>query len=201
MSVRLSVIVPTIGRASLVRLLDSLLPQTQAGDQVLVVGDLMTVADLMRVSRWAYADGRLLVVPCRPGHDWGAHERTVGLSHATGTHLVFGDDDDVFLPGALDAIRATVDDRPWMFRMVDPNGAVLWQTPEVRQGNHGTPQFVVPNDPARLGVWGTRYEGDFDFVVSTLAHYPADALQWSPSVIYACRDIAARAGLLAEVPA
>ena len=38
----------------------------------------------------------------------------------------------------------------------------------IGQGSIGTPMFVVPND-GRLGRWSTRYEGDFDFISSTLA--------------------------------
>jgi glycosyltransferase involved in cell wall biosynthesis len=188
---RLSVIVPTTGRASLARALQSLADQPLAPeDEVLVVGEGDPVA--ATVARFGYT-----WIACPPGHNFGCDERTLGIARATGTHLVFLDDDDAFLPGAFAAIRAAVaaaPGRPVMFRMIAPGGRVLWTDPVVRIGNHGTPQFVPPNDPARLGQWGTRYEGDFDFCVSTLAHYPADALVWDPTVIYTCRPTVAAVG-------
>jgi hypothetical protein len=38
----------------------------------------------------------------------------------------------------------------------------------VVQGPIGSSMFVIPND-GRFGEWSTRYEGDFDFITSTLA--------------------------------
>jgi hypothetical protein len=128
--------------------------------------------------------------PCPPGHNWGSDERRYAMSLARGTHLVFCDDDDALLPGAVQAIRAGAEahpNRPLMFRMIEPGGQVLWRDPVVRCGNHGTPQFVTPNEHARLGTWGTRYEGDFDFVKSTLERYPPDALVWDSTIICGCR--------------
>jgi hypothetical protein len=185
---RFSVIVATVGRVSLTRALQSLADQPlAAGDEVLVVGqEIPGIVD--EAARFGC---RFLA--CPPGANWGSLERRRGMTHATGTHLVFLDDDDVFLPGAFAAMReacAAHPGRPLMFRMIAPWGETLWREPVVREGNHGTPQFVTPNDPARLGHWGTRYAGDFDFCVSTLAHYPPDALVWDPTVTYACRPSA-----------
>jgi Glycosyl transferase family 2 len=182
---RFSVIVATVGRPSLLRALQSLADQPlAAGDEVLVVGQAIP-----RIVDEAARCG-FRVLACPPGGNWGSNERRLGIAAATGTHLVFLDDDDVFLPGAFAAMRAACEahpGRPVMFRMIAPWGETIWREPVVREGNHGTPQFVAPNDPARLGRWGTRYAGDFDFCVSTLAHYPPDALVWDPTVTYACR--------------
>lgn len=185
MSVRFSVIVATQGRPSLARALQSLADQPLAADdEVLVVGQAIpAIVDV------AAAFGSRFVA-CPPGGDWGHTERQVAMPLAQGTHLVALDDDDVYQPGAFRAMRAACaahPGRPLMFRMIAPWGATLWRDRQVREGNHGTPQFVPPNDPARLGTYGTRYAGDFDFVVSTLAHYPPDALVWDPTVTYVCR--------------
>ncbi len=184
MTPRFSVIVATVGRPTLTRALQSLADQPLApSDQVLAVGS----GDAVRgaAKRFGYT-----WLPCAPGGNWGSVERRHGIKYATGTHLVFLDDDDVFLPGAFPAMRvacAAYPGRPLMFRMIAPWGATLWRDPVVRQGNHGGPQFVTPNDITRLGHWSSRYECDFDFCVSTLAHYPPDALVWDTTVTYACR--------------
>jgi glycosyltransferase involved in cell wall biosynthesis len=182
---RFSVIVATTGRDTLYRALRSLLSQPLApGDEVLVVG--AASREIIRASnRFSYRH-----IVCEPGNDFGNTERNVGMHYAAGTHITFLDDDDVYLPGAFAAMRKVAADnpgRPIMFRMVDPNGLILWQDPVIRQGNHGTPQFVPPNYPTRLGRWTKRYEGDYDFCVSTLANYPPTALVWDTTVTYACR--------------
>jgi glycosyltransferase involved in cell wall biosynthesis len=181
---RFSVIVATIGRDTLPRALRSLASQPLShGDEVLVVG----ASD--RVNRLATTFG-YTYIHCKPGGDYGAAERTLGMEYARGTHLAFLDDDDVYLPGAFNAMRQVAVEHPAspiMFRMIDPNGALLWMDPEIRMGNHGTPQFVPPNYPTKLGKWTSRYEGDFDFCTSTLALYPPNSLIWSTAIIYACR--------------
>jgi spore maturation protein CgeB len=190
MTPRFSVIVPTTGRATLVRALQSVADQLEPGDEVIVVGGDDAGAEA--AIRFGFT-----FIPCGPGGNFGCTERTMGIARATGTHLVFLDDDDAFLPGAFAKMReacAAHPGRPVMFRMIAPGGRVLWHEPVVRLGNHGTPQFVTPNDRARLGQWGTRYEGDFDFCVSTLAHYPEGALVWDSTVVYTCRPQIAAVG-------
>lgn len=183
---RLSVIVATIGRDTLPRALRSVESQPLLqGDEVLVVG---ATAEIERVAdEFGYR-----FIHCPAGGNYGHVERQYAMPLATGTHLLFLDDDDCYVPGAFAAIRAGIDanpGRPLMFRMIWPGGLLLWVDPVVREGNHGTPQFIVPNDSKRLGRWGSRYQGDFDFCVSTLALYPESALIWNETVIYECRPV------------
>ena len=188
MTPRFSIIVPTTGRDTLARALQSLADQPLGpDDEVLVVGD----GDAIAI---AAAEHRYRFIHCPPGGNWGSDERRLGIACATGTHLVFLDDDDVYLPGAFAAMRAVVaqhPDRPHMFRMINVDGRTLWREKVVAFGNHGTPQFVTPNDPARLGQWGTSYAGDTEFVIATLTLYPPDALVWNDTVTYQCRPTTA----------
>jgi hypothetical protein len=47
--------------------------------------------------------------------------------------------------------------------------------------------LVTPNDPARTGLWSDRYEGDFDFVESTLALWAPVEPIWRNEVITLAR--------------
>lgn len=181
--IRLSLILATTGRDSLPFAARSARVQMKAGDELLIVGGgaLGEMVAVWNQARW-------FNVPA--GGNWGHAERNYAMPLATGTHLLFIDDDDALVRGALDVIRDAVADapmRPHVFQMVDPWGRVLPIGHEVREGNLGTPQVVAPNVAERLGVWGTRYEGDFDFIASTLAHYP-DGPVWHDTVTYACRQ-------------
>lgn len=192
MSVRLSLILATSGRVDLALAVHAAKRQMVEGDELLIVGGGSWAE---AVAFWAGARH----VPHAPGGDWGNTERNTAMPLATGTHLLFIDDDDALTPGALAAIRAAVAEAParcHVFRMITPEGLVLPLRPVVAQGNLGTPMFVAPNVPEKLGRWSARYEGDFDYIVSTLAYYP-DGPVWHHPITYACRVQGRRAWGLA----
>jgi glycosyltransferase involved in cell wall biosynthesis len=154
--VRLSIVVPTLGRSTLRRTLDSIAPQLDAGDEVLVVADATGDVDGARATVEGLDDGRFGLELCAdPSPGAGNAQRRHGIGRARGTHLAFIDDDDVYEPGALELMRSSADGRPVVFRM-DATAVglgVLWAEPVLRYANVGTPMFVVPNDPGRLGEW------------------------------------------------
>lgn len=162
MTPRLTVIVASCGRPTLARTLDSVKPQLHRGDEVLV--------------------------SVNNDCPWGHAARNQLMLVARGNTLLFMDDDDVYLPGALSAVRAAVaaePDRLHIFRMRYASGGELWTWPQVMQGNVSTQMIAVPNRPADLGTWGTRYEGDLDFISSTKMGEPV----WHEDVIALIRPV------------
>lgn len=190
MAARLSIIVPTPDGEGLDRLAESILPQIGSGDEVIVVGDthdgpLPHVEGLCRAYGWRYAeyDAR--------GHAWGHPQINEGMRQARGDYLVFIDDDDIFTPEALHIIRAAADElsepRVLLFRFrCERLGRTLPETHEVVENAIGGHCIVPPNIPERLGQWADRYAGDFDFIVSTLAHWPEGPV-WRDEVIAVAR--------------
>lgn len=139
--VTLTVVIPTIGRNS-----------------------------LGRAIRSAFDADEIIVVPNQHG-DRGYRARNEGMARASGTGIVFGDDDDVFAPGAIGLFKEALrhnPDRPTIFKMRYHHGAELWKTEWLAFGNVGTPMFVVPNIPEKLGEWrphsGSDTGGDFMFL-------------------------------------
>jgi len=152
--VSFSVIVPTAGRRSLVGTLASIAEQLEPGDEL-----------LLRCSR----DG-----------DFGNAARQSLLERASGTHLVFMDDDDQFSKDAFAVMRSFARDHPGrigIFRMRMRSGRVLWREPTLRRTNVSTQMFCVPNVEGRLGSWTTSsesaqerrpgYLADFRFIAET----------------------------------
>jgi glycosyltransferase involved in cell wall biosynthesis len=157
---RLSVIIPTVGRPCLARAVESVTTQLLPGDELIVKHD---------------ATG-----------DWAATPRTEAMWQAVGDYLLFLDDDDVYQPGALRIVRAALaenPDRVHIFRVwLREHQRTIWIEPEVKESNVTTQGIVVPNKPDQLGRWGTRYEGDYDFLVSTLERHSEPPV-WHPEVI------------------
>ena len=138
MSDRISVIIPTLNRPTL----EATLASCKDATQVVLMPD-------PRGEEGAY------------GH--GLRNRCLDEGLATGDWLVSIDDDDEFLPGAFEAMRAAVAEHPgrwFIFKMTFGDGShypgvTVWDRPQVRVGNVGTPMILAPaSAKSRWGVEG-----------------------------------------------
>jgi glycosyltransferase involved in cell wall biosynthesis len=140
------VIIPTIGRRSLRHALESVQSQLRPGDE--------------------------LLVDCNDDGDMGSAARNRLVAKATGSHLVFLDDDDVFAEGALDRMRAFGEAHPGrigLFRMRRMAGDLVWDEPVFAYGCAGSPTMVVPNVPGKVGTWTQTEQGnDWNFLEETV---------------------------------
>jgi hypothetical protein len=175
-AIRLAYVLPTLGRPTLARAVESLAGAgLTAADALIVVWDALASTPAI--------DWPGLCGPCgarvdRLWADSGAYGnagRNKGLAHATSigaTHVAYMDDDDVATPGAVAAIKAGIALDPHalhVFRMQYTNGEVRWRDNDraLRLGNIGTPCLVHP-----VGVrsrWGQVYQSDIAFAVD-VAH-------------------------------
>ena len=87
-------------------------------------------------------------------------------------------------------MRRATDENPGrviLFRMRRYDG-VLWQRPVIEEGQLGTPQFVVPNVPHKLGSWLTGdVASDFNFIRGTIQLQGEPV--WDPRVICTTRPL------------
>ena len=151
----ISFIIATLGRPSLADTLASI--DLWPGDEVIVIGNVETRTD---------GPVRYLATP--PGGDWGSTERNIATPLARKAYVAHIDDDDVYAPGHR-ALMADAIARhpavPTIFRMQLPDGTQVWDQPVIRWGNVGTPMFLVPNVPAKMGRWGEHQDcGDLRFL-------------------------------------
>ena len=155
---RVSVVIPTIGRETLQRAVDS----ASWAHEVIVVFDAPDVP--------TEAPRGATVLACGPSNHWGAEQRRLGIGRASGTHLAFMDDDDEYTTCAADVVSRALAARPGRVHIfaMRKGHVVYGGRGCVYDGGVGTPMFVVPNDGA-LGEWTIRRQGDFDFIQSTLA--------------------------------
>lgn len=129
--VRLSIIIPTPGRPTLDLAIASATHQMGPGDELLVVFD--------------------------NSGDWGITPRNRALEAATGTHITFLDDDDVYLPGALDAIRQFAREHPGRIGIFQMNRGLYGTVcidPDPTLQAIASGMLVVPNVPGKVGRYG-----------------------------------------------
>lgn len=199
----LTVIVPTIGRPSLVATLESLAQQRLAQYlEVLVVADTHNRAvDQPSVESMPGCFASLQWLEHDAGHSaWGHPQRNWAMERAQGLWVATLDDDDVWVPGAMDSIFGCLgnsDKTFHIFKMMHAqSGVVIWNRRYPSQGNVGTPMMVWKND-SPVGEWGSLYEGDFSFVSSTVHKLPngMDDLYWQDKVIASIRPVGPPAGM------
>lgn len=195
MTTSLSIIIPTIGRPSLEVTLASLIPAGITDvDEVLVVVDGPRLLVDGALNPWDAAEAaglpcvaKVIVLPSRAG-DFGGACRTAGLSVATGQWATFMDDDDIYIPTALTAIRDAVDayGHPalHLFRMMHTTSGIVWSGRQLQHGNIGTPCIVIPLRAGPPPVWGPEYNADFRFAEVCAGLWP---VVWQDAVVARCR--------------
>ena len=141
-----SIIVGTAGRKTLERTLKSITSQLEPGDELFLLRD--------------------------DSGDAGDTPRNETMHRAAGSHLLFMDDDDVYVPGAFAKMRHFADENPGrigIFRIEYTTGPKRWRVPELKNRNVSTQILLVPNVPGKLGVWEHRgtIHGDYTFIEET----------------------------------
>lgn len=189
----LSLLVPTHSKdRPLARCLDSVAGQLLPGDEVIVIGDTHD-GEMPEVEALVRGYGRqFLYLVCNAGlHDWGHSQLNMGLSIASGDYIHCNDDDDVWLPGALDAFREdvalTAEPTPHLYRFLSYLGITFWQERGLFVRDHiGGHCLLAPNVPGKVGRFGAAYNGDFDWLESTVTAFggPERAI-WRETLI--CR--------------
>ena len=172
--VRISIIMPTVGANTLQRALGALEGAGLAGDDELILvgdGDPHGVEDMLAA---ASINATCRYAPLVPqGGCVGQPARNYGMGLATGTHLVFTQDDQMMMPNAIAGIRrvvAEVPDAPHIFRVIPHCRAVVPIENFAAEGAIDGDCIVPPNDD-KLGQWGMRYNGDWDFIRETLVNH------------------------------
>ena len=165
----LSVVIPTIGRPTLRRTLESLRVQPECeGVEVLVVADTFggAPATLEETRADVLERGFTMLEHDGGQHCYGQPQRTHGARTAKAPYVWFSQDDNIAAPDSLAAIGAAIDSqsapRPLFFRFRAFWGEIIWRAPFLDLGNIDADCLVFPRHIAQSVEWGLRYEGDYD---------------------------------------
>ncbi|QNL94084.1 glycosyltransferase [Aeromicrobium senzhongii] len=193
----LSVIVPVYDvEEYLAECLDSILEQSQAPFEVIVVDDGSPDASAKIARKYARRDARVTVVT-RPNGGLSA-ARMTGIEHATAPYLTFVDSDDVVsaegLSAAVEVLERSGADYALLpyaqFRDVDaPSPAPPWVAdlyePQARTVTaHENPEVL-----AQATAWSKVYRRSF---------WDRAALEFRPGVLYEDQEVTARAFAAAD---
>lgn len=189
----LSLLVPTHREdRPLRRCLDSVRPQLERGDEVIVVGDthdgpLPAVEALVK----SYGKPYRYVAHDAGYHDFGHSQLNYGISLATGDYIHCNDDDDIWTPDALQAFRKMAshvrEPVPFLFRFKSYLGPIFWMQPGLFVRNWiGGHCLLAPRQYA--GQWGPEYNGDFDWLESTVNNAGGlDSAVWCEAIVAVAR--------------
>jgi len=190
----LTIIIPTRGRPSIQKTLASIWSDASAEDvDVLVVIDSHQGAWKDIDIRETAQDWDARVIEHDAGHHcWGHCQINAGIEHAEGAYLAFIDDDDEFVEGGVSTILDAIEFMgtppvPIMVQFLAHWGEIIWPAPVVEFQRIGGHCLVAPNISEKLGQWTCRYEGDYDFIASTLRYYRPHEVLWLPKVVAIAR--------------
>lgn len=163
---KLNIIIPTIGRPTLRRLLESI-PQRDDVEVIMVCDGFESQESMVEQTfphERLWLRSAVLTKRCQ---DYGYTPRNVGLAMATAEWVTFNDDDNYYAPGGVEKILDYCNGQqvtPAAFRMDSTAvyGKVLWDDKVFRRSNVGLPQFVCRN--SNLPRFEKHYDADFDWM-------------------------------------
>lgn len=191
-----SIVIPTIGRDTLPRTIESIRSNAQSGKsaEIIVVAD--THGPLRSdVRSLAKRYGAAYHEVDAGFHDWGSPQLQHGYGVATGDFIQNMGDDDVMEPFAFETMKRAIDSLdamvPLMFRTVlhpspvrgNTVPVVLWHHPELVDKAITGQCFVIPNDEAKIGSWSILV--DFGFITDTVRLWDG-RVEWRTEVISQC---------------
>ena len=175
----LSVVIPTCGRETLERTLESI---TVAGitkaDEIIIVGDGPQPVS-RRIAESFRSPARITYLESEETRAFGGRQRNLGMEVASRSHLVFIDDDDCYLPDALRWMREAAEKNPsqiTLFRIQERRDKFEWDTVWTRKkvefSNVGTQGILLPNRKQYFGTWPSHPGSDYHFLRGTVDRWP-----------------------------
>ena len=159
-----NILIATVGRPSLQRMLDSLSPQLVESDCLTLVFDGRAAIPEFNLTKFKCKVNQF----CEPvalgfwGH--GIRNKYASLLEKR-DFVMHADDDDYYYPDVFAELRLLCKSTNTLYiaKMRHMNGVHLPQGPFIRVNHIGTPCGIIPYDLNTKGKWITAYGGDGKF--------------------------------------
>jgi len=169
----------------------SIKPQLVSGDEVIVVGDTHD-GPLPGVEALVNELGFRYLSYDAGFHDFGHSQINFALEQANGTHIHINDDDDIWTPNARDLMRRATNvwpDQPLLFQFESYYARQVFWVPGyagyLQRDYIGGHCLLAPNIKGKVGRYTRVYNGDFDYVESTINNFGGSAIWISEKIAIA----------------
>ena len=171
---KISVFITTIGRETLINMLESLVNELTEKDYLYIFIDGKHNENKARtiINKIInlFVCEVIIKVEDEPLGNWGHGLRNKYQSTLKGDYIMHADDDDTYIKGSFNKIREKINETDndetifyYRFNYRYNSNLTVWYTPELMGGNIGTPSGVIPNKPELFGEWKNKHGGDYDF--------------------------------------
>jgi hypothetical protein len=170
----ISILISTIGKDSLINMLNSLKYQLSENDYLYVVADGFDYHEKVReiISNFnGYVCNLEVIYEIDNQGYWGHGVRNKYQKILKGDYILHADDDDIYIDGSIDKVRRSIFEnsgKMLLFKFYHnySKNKYFWRVPVLMLNNIGTPCGAIPNIPEKMGTWSYKYGGDFDFYKS-----------------------------------
>ena len=171
--IKFSIITPTLVRTSLMRTCGSVDKQTYKGYEHIVMVDTAPTPMQADVLECLSGIRRNVIYLGKRHNDYGNLARNTAWEHATGDYIMYLDDDDYYMPNALETIAAKLKELPKL-----PDFAVFNCTRMGQQFFHWPPRIeytcscqyvhkrVINGNPVKWPTHDSTYQSDGRFLES-----------------------------------
>jgi hypothetical protein len=159
-----NILIATVGRPSLQRMLDSLSPQLEEQDCLTIVFDGHSGIPTFNLSKFNCSIQQYFE-PVALG-SWGhAIRNKYSTLLEKRDFVMHADDDDIYLPDVFGELRKQCVNPETLYiaRMRGPNGYIVPEGPRIIEGHIGTPNGIIPYSLNIQGNWLPRFGGDGAF--------------------------------------
>ena len=168
-------LIVTVGRRSLFKMLDSIIPQLKQNDSITIVYDNKDIGNTFDKVKSMKTICNLNVIMNDETYDIEAPQHAIRNKYndLEGDFILHADDDDIYMPGAMSHIRKYVCNPTTLYFFnlyfkID-NKHIKTETfykNKIEINHISTQSGIIPKKINKLGIWGDRYEGDYDFYKS-----------------------------------
>ncbi len=171
------ILLATIGKLSILNMLNLLKNQLHKGDFLTIVFDGEKSKNIELIKKHVENIGfkcsvKIIIEEKNLGY-WG-HGIRNKHNRLEGDFVYHIDDDDVIFENTFDIIRKhCIDtDMIYIFKIILENGKVVWKIPEIKLNHISTQSGVIPSTINATGFWELKYGGDYNFYKGITDNYP-----------------------------
>ena len=159
------ILMATMGKESIFKMLDSLKKQLRKNDYLTIVFDGPELPNVDKIKQFTSdfnCKVNVIVEDTNLGY-WG-HAIRNKHNQLPGDFVFHIDDDDNIASDCMETLRKTCKNQNtiYIFKM-NNKGDIIWNTKEIILGEIGTPMGIIPVKLNSTSVFTYKYGGDYDF--------------------------------------